>query len=220
MSTERELREKLMVAGASSLTCAELLALIIREGTELLTPLELSERILEFFGGSVSAMASSDVSRLRRAAGCGTNRAVRIAAASELACRITDEKSLGIDKIASKEDIARLFAPLATLPHEELWVVYLTSGGKIIDRVRVSQGGVSGTVVDCKLIVKRAVELLATSLILVHNHPSGVAQPSRDDTEVTEKTVTAAGLFDINVVDHIILSSGGCFSFREKGLLP
>lgn len=220
MSTERELREKLMVSGAAALTDAELVAVVIQEGTDLLSPLELSENMLASFGGSLSEMAAAGVSRLRQTAGCGTKRAVRIAAAAELARRITAEKAQGIDTVTGKSDIAGIFAHLADLPHEEFWVVYMTSGGKIIDRTRASQGGVAGTVVDYKLIVKRAVEVLASSIILVHNHPSGVAQPSRNDTSITETVSMAAGLFDINVVDHIIIASGGVFSFREQGLLP
>ncbi len=219
-STEREAREKIVVSGAGTLSDAELLALLIREGTEMLSSIELAEKILADFGGSLSELASASISRIRQAAGCGTKRAVVIAAAGELVRRITAEKSLSVDIISSKEDVAKIFAPLADLPHEEFWVLYLTSGGKIMDRVKVSQGGVSGTVVDYKLVVKRAVELLATSIILVHNHPSGIAQPSRDDVAVTEMVSTAAALFDINVVDHIIISSGGSYSFAEKGLVP
>lgn len=218
--TDREAREKLVVSGAGALSDAELLGLLIREGTDLLSPTELAGKILADFGGSLSELASAGVAKIRQASGCGTKRAVIIAAAAELARRTTAEKALSVDIITSKEDVAKVFAPLADLPHEEFWVLYLTSGGKVIDRTRVSQGGVSGTVVDYKLVVKRAIELLATSIILVHNHPSGVAQPSRDDVAVTEMASTAAALFDINVVDHIIISSGGIFSFAEKGLMP
>lgn len=219
MSNEKEIREKLVVSGAGALSDAELLALVIREGTDLLSPLELAGRILASFDGSLSEMSLAGVPRLRQTEGCGTKRAVHIVAALELARRISAEKARAIYTVSSKEDITGIFAPLADLGHEEFWVVYLTSGGKIIDRTRVSQGGVAGTVVDYKLIVKRAVELLASSIILVHNHPSGVAQPSREDSAVTEMVVTAAGLFDINVVDHVIISASGTFSFREKGLL-
>jgi DNA repair protein RadC len=219
MAIERALREKMMVQGASALTDAELVALVIEDGTEVLSPVELAENILAAFGGSLSEMAVAGTSRLRQTAGCGTRRAVRIAAAAELAHRITADKARGIDTVAGKSDIARIFAHLADLPHEEFWVVYLTSGGKIIDRTRASQGGVGGTVVDYKLIVKRAVELLASSIILVHNHPSGVARPSSEDEKITEMVALAAGLFDIAVVDHIIIASGGVFSFREQGLL-
>ncbi len=219
-STDREAREKIVVSGAGSLSDPELLALLIREGTELLSPIELAEKILADFGGSLSELASGSVSRIRQTAGCGTKRAAIIAAAAELARRITAEKALAVDTVTSKEDVANIFAPLADLQHEEFWVLYLTSGGKVVDRSKVSQGGVSGTVVDYKLVVKRAVELLVSSIILVHNHPSGVAQPSREDVAITEMVSTAAALFDINVVDHIIISSGGTFSFAEKSMIP
>ena len=257
MISDREIREKLIVSGAGALSDAELLAIVLREGTDSLSAVELAGKILDDFGrqlpsgggsrgggdnasgsevvgkngnsnnggngrgggsaGALSEMASASVSRIRQAAGCGTVKAVSIAAVGELARRIIAEKALPVNMIASKEDVVRLFAPLAELPHEEFWVLYLTSGGRVVDRARLSQGGVAGTVVDHKLVVKRAVELLASSLILVHNHPSGVAQPSRDDIAVTETIAAAAALFDINVIDHVILSASGSFSFAENG---
>jgi DNA repair protein RadC len=217
--TEREIREKLIVSGAGTLSDAELVAVIIGEGTNMLSPVRLAENIIADFGGSLSELALADIPRLRRAAGSGTRRAVALAAAAELARRITAEEALSIETVTSKDDVARIFAPLSDLKHEEFWVLYLTSGGKVIDRAKVSQGGVSGTVVDYRLIVKRAIELLATSIILVHNHPSGIAQPSQDDISITETVASAAALFDINVIDHIIISREGSFSFAEQGLM-
>jgi DNA repair protein RadC len=125
-----------------------------------------------------------------------------------------------VSVITSKEDVVSIFAPLAELPHEEFWALYLSSSGRVIDRVKLSQGGVSGTVVDHKLVVKRAVELLAASIILVHNHPSGLAEPSPQDLALTETLVSAAALFDIAVVDHVIISGSGAFSFAESGAIP
>jgi DNA repair protein RadC len=146
-------------------------------------------------------------------------RAATISAATELARRVIVEKAQAVNVIVSKEDVVRLFAPLAELPHEEFWALYLTSGGRVLDRARLSQGGVAGTVVDHKLVVKRAVELLASSLVLVHNHPSGIASPSSEDAAVTERVRAAAALFDINVIDHIIVSRSGSYSFAENGKL-
>lgn len=214
-----------MVSGPEKLSDIELLALFLRDGTETLSVVELAERILVGFSksdagsGALAALASADVQRIRRMAGCGTTRAVRLVAAGELARRITAEKAQTIDVITSKDDVVRLFAQLAELGHEEFWTLYLTSGGRVLDRVRLSQGGVAGTVVDHKLVVKRAVELLASSLIIVHNHPSGVAVPSPEDDAVTERIRAAAALFDINVIDHIIVSRSGSYSFAEKGKL-
>ena len=108
---------------------------------------------------------------------------------------------------------------LATLSHEECWAVYLTSSNRIIERQRVSQGGVQGTVVDHRLIIKRALELLATQLILIHNHPSGAAEASPQDKVLTERIAQAAALFDIRLLDHIIIAREGDFSFLREGLI-
>lgn len=225
--SDRQIREKLISLGASRLSDAELLAVIVREGTESLSALELAERLLAEFGGAVeggsgafAGLASADISKIRRTAGCGTVKATSIVAAAEFARRVAAEKSLSIDVVTSKDDVVKLFSPLAGLAHEEFWVLYLTSGGRVIERARMSQGGVAGTVVDHKLIVKRAVELLAGSLILVHNHPSGLAGPSGEDHTVTETIAVAASLFDINVVDHVIISRSGSYSFAENGSMP
>jgi DNA repair protein RadC len=219
MKSDREIREKLMVSGAERLSDSELLALVIREGSETLSAVEFAEKILAEFSGSLAELASANPGRIRRAAGCGMVKAAQIAAAGELSRRITAEKSHTINTIASKEDVVRLFAPLAELPHEEFWALYLTSGGRVLDRVRLSQGGVAGTVVDGKLVVKRAVELLAPSLVMVHNHPSGVASPSPEDDAITRRVRAAAALFDIALIDHIIISRSGNYSFTENGRL-
>ncbi len=220
MKSDREIREKLIVGGPERLSDAELLALVIREGTESLPALDLAEKILADFPGGLSELASAGVQRIRRAAGCGTARAAQISAAGEFARRLAARKGDPADAVASKEDVVKIFSHLAGLGHEEFWALYLTSGGRVIDRVRLSQGGVAGTVVDHKIVVKRAVELLASSLILVHNHPSGLAHPSREDDDITAAVASAAALFDINVIDHIIISRSGSYSFAENGAMP
>jgi DNA repair protein RadC len=103
---------------------------------------------------------------------------------------------------------------VGALQHEECWALYLASSGRVIERMRVSQGGVQATVVDCKLILKRAIELLATQIVLVHNHPSGSAEPSRQDLELTERVASAAALLDIRLLDHVIIARGAHYSFR------
>ncbi len=216
---DREARERLLVSGARSLSDAELLSLVVREGTDALSAVELAERILAEFGGMLSSLAGADVGRIRQAAGCGTMRAVVVCAAMELGRRASLDRGEGVSVISSKEDVVRLFGSLAELHYEEFWVLYLTSSGRVIDRAKVSQGGVSGTVVDHRLVVKRGLELLSSGLVLVHNHPSGTALPSGEDLEVTRRVVSAAGLFDIKVVDHIIVSRSDNFSFAEAGEL-
>jgi DNA repair protein RadC len=217
--TDGEVRQKMMVSGAESLTDAEIVSLVLGSGTDSLTALELAQRMLDDLDGSLTELAAAGVARLRLSGGCGTKRATAVAAAAELARRINEVGVMNVRTITSSEDVVNIFSALGTLPHEEFWVLYLSSGGKVIDRAKVSQGGVSGTVVDYKLIVKRAVELLSTSIILVHNHPSGVARPSEDDVTVTDRVRQAAALFDIKVIDHIIISSGGHYSFAAQGMM-
>ena len=114
----------------------------------------------------------------------------------------------------------RIMEPLlASLQHEECWALYLASSGRVVERLRISQGGVQATVVDCKLIIKRAIELLATQIVLVHNHPSGSAEPSRQDRELTERVAEAAKLFDMRLLDHVIISAGAHYSFRAHNLV-
>ena len=141
-------------------------------------------------------------------------------AAAELGRRITAARAAETDVISSSDDVVRLFrSQLETLSHEECWAVYLTSSNRIIERQRVSQGGVQGTVVDHRLIIKRALELLATQLILIHNHPSGAAEASPQDKVLTERIAQAAALFDIRLLDHIIIAREGDFSFLREGLI-
>ena len=140
--------------------------------------------------------------------------------AAELGRRIACANNEQAEVITSSEDVVRIMQPqLETLAYEECWVLYLTASNRLIERQRVSQGGISGTVVDHRLIVKRALELLATRLILVHNHPSGAAEASGQDRQLTRKISEAAALFDIKLLDHLILAKEGHFSFRQAGLL-
>ena len=156
--------------------------------------------------------------KLRSVAQLGIARAALVSAALEIGRRGRAAENSMRDQIMSDRDVIELFQPeLAILPHEEFWVLYLNASNKILDRVRISQGGVTGTVVDYKLIVKRAVERLAQGILLVHNHPSGNPLPSDADTLITEKLVRAASLFEITVADHVIITSGECYSFRSHG---
>ena len=154
------------------------------------------------------------------AAGIGLKRAARIQAAVELGRRVLAARELGPDPIGSSNDVVRIFRPLLTeMKHEECWCLYLNTGNRIVERQRVSQGGVQATVVDHRLVIKRALELLATQIILVHNHPSGAALPSEQDKILTKKIAEAAALFDIRLLDHLIIARGGEYSFRQSGLL-
>ncbi len=208
-----ELSDKIQSRGAKSLTDTELL-------TALLGDASLAEAVLSEAKGLLSALAYEDLSRLRMTGGMGLRRAVTVAAAAELGRRVAALRAREADTISSSVDVVRLFRPqLENLTHEECWAVYLTSSNRILERQRVSQGGVQATVVDHRLIVKRALELLATQMILIHNHPSGAAEPSAQDKVLTERVARAAALFDIRLLDHIIISREGDFSFARAGLM-
>ena len=160
------------------------------------------------------------LSRLRMVEGIGLRRAERLQLAAELGRRVAASSTGEMDSISTDVDVVRLMRPVFDgMQHEECWVLYLTSSNRIIERHRVSKGGVQSTVVDHRLIVKRALELLSTQMIMVHNHPSGSTEPSDADKFLTRKVAEAAGLFDIRLLDHVIISSEGEYSFLRAGLL-
>lgn len=195
--------------GVDALTDRELLSLLTEDE-------QSAEALLAAYGGSLARVGSEEAARLRMIGGLGLRRARMLLAAAELGRRITAARAAETDVVSSSDDVVRLFRPqLETLSHEECWAVYLTSSNRIIERQRVSQG----TVVDHRLIIKRALELLATQLILIHNHPSGAAEASPQDKVLTERIAQAAALFDIRLLDHIIIAREGDFSFLREGLI-
>ena len=218
--TDRQVREKLVSRGVKALTDAELLSVILGEGSAGYSAAETAERILDVYEGSFAAMAKADMTRLRMTEGIGVKRAAVLTAVFEPADRLHRQEAAAPASIRTKDDVTALFAPLlARLPHEEMWALYLSSANGVIEKTRVSQGGVTALVVDYKLVVKRAVEVLASSLIIVHNHPSGVAAPSPEDIAITQRIAQAAALFDIRLVDHIIIADGASYSFRQYGMI-
>lgn len=207
------LYDKALSRGVASLTDGELLTLLVGDP-------ELAAAVLRACGGSLAALAAEEPARLRMTGGLGRSRALQLLAAAEFGRRVAESRAEETDVIATSDDVVRLFRPwLEHLAHEECWVLYLTSSNRIVERQRVSQGGVQGTVVDHRLIVKRALELLATQLIMIHNHPSGAAEPSAQDRALTDKIARAAALFDIRLLDHLIISREGDYSFLREGLL-
>ena len=208
------LNDKMALHGAEALSDAELLTVLTGDETT-------AEALLKEVGGSLARLNALDQSRLRMVGGLGLRRARLLAAAAEYGRRTTAKQPVEADRIVRESnDIVRIFRPqLESLPHEECWVVYLTGSNRIIEQRRISQGGLQATVVDARLVVKRALELLAAQIILIHNHPSGATEPSTDDRILTDKIVQAAALFDIRVLDHLIISREGDFSFRRAGLI-
>ena len=208
------LNDKIALLGAEALTDKELLTILTEDET-------IAEALLTAAGGSSAKLSQFDLSRLRMIGGLGLRRARLLAAATEYGRRAAINQAADAnDVIRERKDIVRLFRPqLESLSHEECWAVYLTASNRIIERQRISQGGIQATVVDQRLIVKRALELLASQLILIHNHPSGAPEPSTEDKILTERIARAAALFDIRLLDHIIISREGDFSFRNAGLI-
>lgn len=211
--TMKQIADKMAARGIAALDDRELLALLLEDE-------QAADALWQASGESLERLARTELPRLRMLGGLGLRRARLLLAAAEYGRRVAEAQSAAAEVIATSDDVVRLFRPqLERLDHEECWVVYLTSSNRIIERQRVSQGGVQGTVVDHRLIVKRALELLATQLILVHNHPSGAAEASPQDRVLTERIARAAALFDIRLLDHLIVAREGDFSFLREGLL-
>lgn len=208
----QSIRDKVTLRGIKALTDEELLTLILEDK-------DLAEGLLEECG-TLNAIAATPSNRLRMVAGLGNKRAERIVAAVELGRRIASSDKAVEESISSSDDAVRIMRPkLQDLKHEECWAIYLTNSNRIIESCCISQGGIQATVVDQRLIIKRALELLSTRIIILHNHPSGSAQPSGADIEITATIKKATSLFDIQLLDHIIISSTESYSFKSNGML-
>jgi len=213
-------REKLLLKGKHSLSEAELIAVIIGSGNAEETAVELSRRILLKVNNNLNELGRLTVSDLMEFKGIGEAKAIGIVSALELGRRRKETAPLQRDKITNSRDAAALFQPLlGDHLHEEFWLLFLNRSNTVLGRQALSSGGVTGTVVDPKMIFKAALENRATSLILCHNHPSGNLKPSEEDLRLTRKLAEAGKLMEIQVVDHLIVSQHGFFSFADEGLL-
>ena len=214
----RNIQDILLSRGVAHLDDEELLAAFLADGATDDGAVQLAKELLAQCGGSLQRLADSDVARLRMLAGLGLRRAVQLKTAVEIGRRVAVADSQSIDTIASDSDVVKIMEPLiGALPHEECWALYLASSGKIVDKVRISQGGVQATVVDYRMVLKRALEVLAVQVVLVHNHPSGSAEPSAQDRQLTERVAEGCRLFDIRLLDHVIIARGAHYSFRAHG---
>lgn len=213
-------REKLLSKGSRSLSDAELIAILIGSGNTEETAVELSRRILSATNNSLNELGRKTIDFLKTFNGIGEAKAVTIVAALELGKRRKDADVFEKKKITESKDAANFFLPLlGDLNHEEFWIMLLNRGNKIIDTFMVSQGGISGTVIDVRLILKKALEKIASSLILCHNHPSGNIRPSDADLQITSKIKSAAQIMDIAVLDHIIIGQNKYLSFTDEGMI-
>lgn len=212
-------REKLLLKGKSALSNAEILGILIGSGTKELTAVDVAKVILDHNENDLNKIAKLSVQELIKFKGIGKARAINIVSALELGRRRKTDNNKQ-DKISSSVDVYELMKPeLNDLPHEEFWLLLLSRANKVIKKQPISQGGVSGTVADPKLIFGHALSHLASGIILVHNHPSGNTKPSEADKRLTRQLSEAGKLLEISVLDHVIFTDSGYFSFADESLL-
>jgi DNA repair protein RadC len=213
-------REKLLLKGRSALSDAELIAILLGSGTRELSAVDLAKHILSSTNHSLNQLARLQVNDLKKFKGIGEAKAISIVASLELGRRRREEDAAEKSRIGSSRDIYELLsANLTDIDHEEFWIILLNRSNRVKDKLCISRGGISGTVVDARLIFKPALEQLASGVVLCHNHPSGNLQPSESDRRLTARLVECGRIFDIAVVDHVIFADHGYFSFADQSLL-
>ena len=212
-------REKLLQKGRTALTDAELLAILIGSGSAKESAVDLCKRILADSKG-LNQLGKTSITELLKYNGIGEAKAITIIAALELGRRRRIEEAVEKKKITSSSSVFEFLQPkLGELPHEEFYVLYLNNSNRILEDMQLSKGGITGTLVDVRLALKKAIEIGATSIILAHNHPSGNLTPSSADKQLTQKLKTASESLDIKVLDHIIITENSFFSFADEGIL-
>lgn len=213
-------REKLRANGARFLSDAELIAIIIGSGTQDVSAVDLAKIMLSSVQNNLNEVGKLSLAQLTSFKGIGEAKAIKIMATMELGRRHKEGAIIQHPKVTSSASVFELMQPLlGLLEHEEFWVLYLNNSNKIISKIQLSKGGITATVVDTRLVLKKALEVGAVALILVHNHPSGGLEPSRSDLNLTEKLKIAAKTLDIKVLDHLIVTEKTYFSFADENLL-
>jgi DNA repair protein RadC len=213
-------REKLIQKGTSSLSDAELLGILISSGTKNKSAVELGRELLGLVNNNLNSLGKLTIADLKKIHGIGNARAVTIAASLELGRRRKLSEVEYVQQIRSSKDVADIFQPLLSdLLHEEFWILFLNRSNKVINRMKLSQGGISGTVTDIRIVMKNAIECLASGIIVCHNHPSGNLNPSDSDSKITQKIKEAGVLMDIQLLDHLIISDKDYYSFADNGML-
>jgi len=213
-------REKLLLKGKNTLSDAELLAILLGSGSRKESAVSLAQRILNSVENNLNDLGKRSLSDLMQFKGIGEAKAITIAAALELGRRRQLTNIKDRPQIRSSKDAYKLLAPLILdLPHEEFWMLLLNRANRVMNREQISIGGTSGTVVDAKVIFRKALEGQASALILAHNHPSGNLRPSQADIDITKKLQTGGQSLDISILDHLIISETGYYSFADEGIL-
>ena len=219
-SPEDRPREKLLLKGTSSLSDAELIGILIGSGTPSLSAVDVAKKILQSVDNNLNELARLSVKDLMKAKGIGEAKAITIVAALELGRRRNDLEPNEKLKITSSKDAFELLkGDFMDLPHEEFWVLLVNRANRVVKKKRVSEGGVSGTVADPKIIFKLALEELATGVIVAHNHPSGNLTASQSDIDLTKKLKEAGKFLEIQVLDHLIVAGQKYYSFADEGVL-
>ena len=214
-------REKLRHKGRSVLTNAELIAILIGSGSRNESAVALSRKILNAVGDNLSELGKCSVERLMQFNGIGEAKAVKIVAALEIGRRRKFSQVAESDSIKNSRQVFEILYPiLGDLPHEEFWIVYLNNSNKPLHSAQLSKGGITGTMVDIRLVIKKALDLGSVALILAHNHPSGTLVPSEADKEITARLKKAAVSMDIKVLDHLIIAQETYFSFADNNIMP
>ncbi|MEO8774343.1 MAG: DNA repair protein RadC [Gelidibacter sp.] len=213
-------REKLRDKGKAALSDAELVAILIGSGSRNESAVELCKRILASVDNNLSALGKLSLKQLMQFKGIGEAKALTILAALELGRRRRGEEALQQDKIDSSQSVFELMQPvIGELAHEEFWIIYLNNSNKVLQKIQLSKGGITGTLVDVRLVLKTAIEVGAVGIILAHNHPSGTLKPSEADKQITQKLKNAGDSLDIKVLDHLIITENAYFSFADEGML-
>lgn len=213
-------REKMLQKGRIALSDAELIAILIGSGSRSESAVSLSQRILAAAHNNLGELGKFTVNDLMHFKGIGQAKAISIVAAMELGRRRRAGEALDKQKITSSQSVFEYIQPLiGELPHEEFWILYLNNSNKVIKSSLLSKGGITGTLVDVRLVFKDAIQLGAVGIILAHNHPSGTLNPSQSDIQLTKKLKLAGESLDIKVLDHLIVTEKSYFSFADENML-
>ncbi|MEN9917592.1 MAG: repair protein RadC [Bacteroidota bacterium] len=211
-------REKMILKGVSALSDAELIAILIGSGNKNETAVELSQRILHTVNNNLNTLGKLSINDLiRDFNGIGEAKAITIIAALELGKRRNLSDASKITRIESSEDVHKLFQPiLGDLKHEESWALLMNNSSRVIKKTQVSKGGITGTLIDIRLIMKEAIDCFATKIILIHNHPTGNTKPSKEDNRTTSLLRDACNVLDIALLDHLIIADHSFYSYKDN----
>lgn len=213
-------REKLETKGKSVLSDAELIAILIATGNKEESAVDLSKRILMSVDCNINQLATLTLEDLTRFKGIGNAKAITIITALELGKRRHVESLIRKPKIISSNDVFKaIHLEIGELKHEEFWALYLDNSNSILDKLQLSRGGLTSTLVDVRVLFKRAIEVSSVAVIVCHNHPSGKIAPSESDKLLTDKIKESGEILDIKLIDHLIITQKDYFSFADQGLI-